>query len=369
MPQKNNTSNGPRGCRNVLIVRFSAIGDVAMTVPVIYSVARNCPDRRFILVTRSSMTSIFLNRPDNLEVVGVDLKNDYKGLKGVGRLFNELRKKYEIDALVDLHDVLRTKYMRLLARLHRMPVAAIRKDRRGKRALTRKRDKVMMPLTSSRQRYRDTFARLHFPVTETFNGLFPDRKAPASAYAAITAPRADGLHWIGIAPFAKHRGKIYPVEMMEQVVASLSKIEGMRIFLFGGGETEKAILGDWAEKYQGVRSLAGERHGFGVELALLSNLDAMISMDSANMHLASLVNIPVISLWGATHPYCGFKGWRQSDDNIIQLPLTCRPCSVFGDRPCHRGDYLCLAGIRPAVITDKILSVLGLTRENIGSRE
>ena len=89
----------------------------------------------------------------------------------------------------------------------------------------------------------------------------------------------------------------------------------------------------------------------------------MVSMDSANMHLASLVDIPVVSIWGATHPYCGFKGWRQNDENIIQLPLTCRPCSVFGDRPCHRGDYLCLNGIKPAIVTDKILSILGLMRD------
>jgi len=110
-------------------------------------------------------------------------------------------------------------------------------------------------------------------------------------------------------------------------------------------------------------SLAGCNYGFGTELALLSNLDCMVSMDSANMHLASLVSIPVVSIWGATHPYSGFKGWRQDDDNIIQLPLTCRPCSVFGDRPCHRGDYLCLSGIKPAIIVNKVLSISGLTRD------
>jgi ADP-heptose:LPS heptosyltransferase len=141
---------------------------------------------------------------------------------------------------------------------------------------------------------------------------------------------------------------------MEQVVAKLTDDPRVDIFLLGGGPDEQATLARWAQKYPRVTSLAGQRHGFPVELALLSHTDVMVSMDSANMHLASLVNTPVVSIWGATHTYCGFRGWRQSETDIIQLPMTCRPCSVFGDKPCHRGDYHCLRGISPATILDHI---------------
>ena len=346
----------------MLVVRFSAIGDVAMTVPAVYGACHAHPGKNFYFVTRSSMTSIFLNPPANLTVIGVDLKKDYVGLKGMRRLFGELRRKYGIDAIVDLHDVLRTKYLRLLAHLHGITVSRIHKGRKGKHALTRRRNKVMLPLETSRSRYRATFARLGLAPDESFTGLFGTAKAAPAQFAAICGPRAAGEHWVGIAPFAKHQGKIYPTEMMEQVVESLSAVDGMRIFLFGGGDHEREVFGRWVAKYPGVISLAEGRYGFGTELALLSNLDCIISMDSANMHLASLVSIPVISVWGATHPYCGFKGWRQADENIIQLPLTCRPCSVFGDKPCYRGDYLCLTGIKPAIIADKVLCALGLTR-------
>ena len=348
---------------NVLVVRFSAIGDVAMTVPALYGACHAHPDVRFIFVTRASMTSIFLNAPSNLVVVGVDLKGAYSGLKGMRRLFGELREKYDIDAVVDLHDVLRTKYIRLLAFMKGLKVSRIHKGRKGKHALTRKNNKVMLPLETSRSRYRATFARLGLAPDESFTGLFGSGKAPAELFRDITSGRPEGEHWVGIAPFAKHPGKIYPVELMEEVVSKLSGIDGMRIFLFGGGDYEREVLRRWQESYPGVKSLAEGRYGFATELALLSNLDCMVSMDSANMHLASLVDIPVVSIWGATHPYCGFKGWRQNDENIIQLPLTCRPCSVFGDRPCHRGDYLCLNGIKPAIVTDKILSILGLMRD------
>ncbi|MDE6495168.1 MAG: glycosyl transferase family 1, partial [Duncaniella sp.] len=114
------------------------------------------------------------------------------------------------------------------------------------------------------------------------------------------------------------------------------------------------IFAGWAARYPGVISLADKRHGFPVELSLLSHLDVMVSMDSANMHLASIVGVPVISVWGATHPYCGFKGWKQQDTDTVQLTMTCRPCSVFGDKPCYRGDYHCLNGISPQTIIDKI---------------
>ena len=84
----------------------------------------------------------------------------------------------------------------------------------------------------------------------------------------------------------------------------------------------------------------------------------MVAMDSANMHFASLAQTPTLSIWGATHPYCGFKAWKQSDKDTIQLPLSCRPCSVFGNKPCHRGDYLCMTAIRPENILKRISEIL-----------
>ena len=145
----NDKINNRRGLKNVLIARFSAIGDVAMTIPVVYSACRCYPDVNFYLITRPSMTSIFINAPKNLKLIGVDVKEEYKGLMGMRRLLNELRKEYSIDAFVDLHDVLRTHMLRFLCHLHRIPSARINKGRGGKRALTRRRNKVMLPLTSS----------------------------------------------------------------------------------------------------------------------------------------------------------------------------------------------------------------------------
>lgn len=346
-------SNNPHGLTNVLVTRFSALGDVAMTIPVVYSVCRCYPSVRFVFVTRESMTSMFLERPANLEIVGVNLK-EYGGLKGLGGLFGELKERYGIDGYVDLHDVLRTKVLRVFARLKGVRVSSINKGRKGKRALTRRHNKVMLPLISSRARYRQAFHAVGLPVENRFDGFFHGVKPSPEVYASVTGPKRDGERWIGIAPFAKHQGKIYPLPLMEQVVARLSERGNVRLFLFGGGPEEAEVLGDWASRYRGTTSLAGTRLGFEVELSLLSCMDAMVSMDSANMHLASLTGTRVISVWGATHPYCGFKGWRQAEGDMVQLPMTCRPCSVFGNKPCLTGDYRCLSSIPPSMILSKL---------------
>ncbi|MCC8176559.1 MAG: glycosyltransferase family 9 protein [Bacteroidales bacterium] len=354
MARKNNTPNNPRGLRHVLVSRFSALGDVAMTVPVLYSAARCYPGVEFYLITRPSMTSIFVNPPANLHLIGVDVKNEYQGIRGMNRLLGELVKKYGIDGYVDLHAVLRTFALAACCHLRGIPVSVIHKGRRGKWALTRKRNKVMLPLISSRARYREAFFGIGLPLQERFDGLYGMGKGDPELFASITPAKKDRDRWVAIAPFAKHPGKIYPPEMMEMVVKELSNDKHVKIFLFGGGPEEKAVFDQWVAKYPRVVSLANEKHGFAVELALLSWMDAAVTMDSANMHLASLVNIPVISIWGATHPYCGFKGWRQQEKNTVQLPMTCRPCSVFGNAPCHRGDYYCLRGIAPTVILQKL---------------
>lgn len=115
----------------------------------------------------------------------------------------------------------------------------------------------------------------------------------------------------------------------------------------------------WVAVYPRVVSLSGKLKLDG-ELALISHLNVMVSMDSANMHLASLVGVPVVSVWGATHPFAGFMGWGQSMDNAVQLDLPCRPCSIFGNKPCLRGDYACLEGLKAEMIMNKINLILGV---------
>lgn len=338
--------------RTVLITRFSALGDVALSVPPVYDACRRCPGVRFVMLSRKHPASLFINPPQNLIVEGIDT-TQYEGATGLWRLWRSLNAKYHFTDMVDLHDVLRTKILRSYARLSGVRVVTFNKERLKKKALTRSSAKVLVPLTSTSWRYSLALDKAGFGGTPEFHSIFSKAPDP-ELFGIVTPPRQEGEYWLAVAPFARHKGKIYPLNLMEKVVKHFASRPGYKVFVFGFGADESQTIAKWAEGFPALINMAHANIGLGAELALLSYCDTMLSMDSANMHLASLVGLRTVSVWGATHPFTGFMGYGQQDSDAVQLDMTCRPCSVFGNKPCHRGDYYCLAGISPKLIIDRI---------------
>lgn len=341
----------------ILVIRFSALGDVAMTIPVVHSLATQYPQHQIMVLSRDTFAPLFEGLPDNILFRGVDLRGEYAGWMGLNWLYNDLREE-NFEAVADLHDVLRSKYLRWRFKLTdtSIKIAHLDKGRSGKRKLTRPKHKVMECQKSSFERYAEVFQKIGYPIQPTFVSLFGKKKGDITAINLLTGDKGNNK-WIGIAPFAAHPGKIYPLSKQELVIEQLSARKNTKIFLFGGGRKEIEVLEKWAKRFPNVISTAGKLT-FHSELALMSHLDVMLSMDSANMHLASLVNIPVVSIWGATHPYAGFMGWKQVPANAIQTDLPCRPCSVFGNKPCLRKDYACLQGVTPEMVVQRIESII-----------
>ncbi|MDR0680412.1 MAG: glycosyltransferase family 9 protein [Dysgonamonadaceae bacterium] len=322
-----------------LAIRLSSLGDVAMAIPVVYSVANRYPVDEFILLTKKPLLPLFINKPPNLEIFPIHTKGKYKGITGIWKLIRKLDKR-GIDQIADLHQVLRSIGIDWYFRLKGKKIAVIDKDKKDKKALTRRKKKKVTPLKSSFERYQRVFEELGYNASLNFVSLF------------ATKDKREETR-IGIAPFAKHQCKIYPFEKMEEVVRLLNENLSTKIFLFGGKE-EYRSLENLAKKYERVEAIAGHLTFFE-ELLIMNSLDIMLSMDSANMHLASLVNIPVVSIWGATHPYAGFYGYNQDLGNAIQLDMDCRPCSVFGNKSCWRGNFSCMRDITPEQIVEKIM--------------
>lgn len=351
---------------HILVIRFSAMGDVAMTVPVIYSLAKQYPHIRITMLSRPFARPFFENLAPNVGFMEADIKGEYKGIKGLNALYRRLLAK-QFTAIADLHSILRSNYLRMRFKLGQFKVAHIDKHRKGKHKLIATSHKLLIQQPTSFQNYADVFAELGYPINIDFTSIFPEEGGnihtlPANIFnnEDIVHNRRDKSHpWIGIAPFAAHKGKIYPTELMEKVIQKLiHSYPQCCIYLFGGGKSETPILNEWAERYPEVINASAQLSGLSQELILMSHLHVMISMDSANMHLASLVNTPVVSIWGATHPYAGFMGWHQNINNAVQLDLPCRPCSIYGNKPCMRGDYACLKNISPEIVTQKVENVL-----------
>ncbi|TDL99811.1 MAG: glycosyl transferase [Flavobacteriaceae bacterium] len=318
----------------ILVIRFSAFGDIAMCLSVIRSFKKKYPLAQIYFLSRPFAADLF--KAEDIHFIGADLDKNFKGIKGVFELFNIL-KTYDFTHVADLHGVLRTHVLRLLFTLQNVNFRQISKGRWDKFWLSSKNRKIKKQLTTTHQRYAKVFNKLGFDFE-----LDPVVIKKYSKYQNNA---------IGIAPFAKHNEKMYPLEKMEKVALDLAE-SGYKIYLFGGGEKEKMILGAWAKKHPNIQSLVG-KFSLEVELKKLSQMALLVSMDSANMHLASLMGVRVISIWGATHPFAGFLGDGQKMEDCIHLDLSCSPCSVFGNKPCYKKTLECLE-IDPSLVVQKI---------------
>ena len=313
-----------------------------MTVPVIDDLAMQYPDLDITMLSREMARPLFERLPDNVHFIAADLNERHKGLFGLCRLWRDARMN-DFDYIADFHRVLRTWWLRSEGCLHRKKIAKIDKGRKGKKALTRQNNKVLAQQATSFERYAQVLEQLGFHVQNNFTKL---------DYSDLCErQKQPGEIWVGIAPFAKHPSKVYPMDQMEEVIKALSA--KATVFLFGGGPEEKRQIKELIAQHPHVQA-AESQHGLAGELALMGQLDVMLSMDSANMHLASLVGTRVVSVWGGTHPYAGFMGWGQQLGDCVQQDLPCRPCSVYGNKPCLRGDYACMKGITPEQIINKL---------------
>ena len=326
-----------------------------MTVPVLYSFQKKYPAIRITILTTKRLAPLFKGL--NAAFFFAETKIEHKGFAGLFKLFNQVNvstKDFPIDAVADLHNVLRSQIIRRLYKLKGVRTASIDKGRAEKKALTRKENKDLKQLSTSFDRYRNVFRELGYDFPYDFTTLFTEPPAINDVIRTLTGEK-NGV-WIGIAPFAAYKEKMYPLEKMEQVISELQNRRGIKIILFGS-HAESVHLQEWEEKYQHVVNVAGKLT-LEEELILISHLDCMISMDSANMHLASLVNTRVVSIWGATHPFAGFMGWGQRINDTVQIDLYCRPCSVFGNKTCYRGDWACMHLIAPVRIVEKVMAVI-----------
>ena len=343
---------------HLLIIRFSAIGDVAMLVPVVASLAQQYPALRITVLSRPFARPLFEELAPNVGFMEADFNNEYQGMKGLNALYRRLTAK-NFTHIADMHSILRSSYLRMRFKFDRYHVAHINKHRQERRMLTDANNKKMVQLPTSFQNYADVLASLGFPIKLEFRSLLPPEGGNLRLLSERVGEKKMFQQWIGIAPFAAHPGKIYPPALMEKIIQILIKRHAScRIFLFGGGDNEQKQMDTWERTYPECINASRLLGCIQQELSLMSHLDVMISMDSANMHLASLVATPVVSIWGATHPYAGFMGWNQDPDNAVQIDLPCRPCSIYGNKPCLRHDYACMKNISPEHIIDRVEIVL-----------
>ena len=319
--------------KHIAVMRLSAMGDVAMTVPVLRAFVNQHPQVKITVISRPFFKPFFEGIP-NLSFFAFDEKERHKGFLGLLRLFQDL-KGLEIDAFADLHNVLRSKIIRNLFALSGKKTASVDKGRAEKKALTQPGNKVFKQLPTMFERHAKVFEQLGFTVdlsSRSVGTLFPEKAVLSPEILTLIGTNHQKL--IGIAPFAQYDSKVYPLDLMQQVIYKLALETTNTILLFGGGKKEIELLNSLSANKENVIVVAGKIK-FQQELQLISNLNVMLSMDSGNAHIAAMLGVKVITLWGATHPYAGFLPFNQPMENALVSDRNLfpkLPTSVYGNK-------------------------------------
>ncbi len=330
------------------------MGDVAMSVPVLRALLEQNPEVKITVLSRPFLQPLFEDLP-NTTFYAADVDGKHKGLFGLYTLYRELS-ALKIDAIADIHNVLRSKIIRLFFSLSRKKILAIDKGRAEKKALVRTKNKIFKQLKTTTERYANVFRKLGLLVDLSYP-KFPSKKEIPEKVKTLIG--IEEVKLIGIAPFAQYESKMYPLDLMTEVIAEVSKNNTNKIFLFGGGQKEIEILQKLADKFENTFSLAGILN-FSDELSVISNLDCMVSMDSGNAHLAAMFGIKTITIWGVTHPFTGFYPYHQPMDFAILPDLKKYPnipCSIYGKKVCEGYEDV-MHSIASKVVVEKIEQIL-----------
>ena len=345
--------------RHILVVRLSAIGDIAMLVPVLETFTKTYPNVKITVLSRAFVKPFF-EHMKNVSFFAADVNGTHKGIRGIYKLYKTL-KDFHFDAIADMHNVIRTKLLRSYFRFSDIKMVKIDKGREDTKALTRSENKVFKQLKRTHQRYADVFAELGYPIN-LFTHKFPKRVKPSEKVSAFLKSHNIDLRHnlvIGIAPFAHYDSKSYPIDLMTEVVKSLSKGPNIKILIFGGGKKEMDLVNTMIDGIENTTNIIGKMR-FKEELNLIAQLKLMLSMDSANSHLAAMLNVDTITLWGATHPYTGFMPFRHPLSSCLVPDLEKYPklpSSIYGNKVIE-GYEDCMRSILPQTVVNKVLENL-----------
>ena len=345
--------------KKIIIFRFSAMGDVALLLPVVLNAIKRNPNLKITIVTREKFKVFFEGYP-NIDVFIADFDKKHKGFFGLFKLFQELN-ELSHEFVFDLHQNIRTQVLKFFFFFIRAKVYSFDKGTSEKKKLVKNEEFKQLPHVT--ERYYTVFKKARLVDQNSRIENLPEFfKIPSETENKIQnwVAKFKGQKFIGIAPFAQHKGKIWPIEKYAALIQLISdQFPTTQILMFGGGKQEKEIVESLKIRFPQIENLVGI-FSLNEELAIIKKLDLMICGDSSNMHFATLSNIPVISIWGSTHTYAGFGALFQPENYIVEIgkdELSCRPCSVYGNKPCIRKDYACLNWISPEMVFEKVKTI------------
>ena len=327
---------------NVLAVRFSSIGDILLTTPLLRAIRHSHPGARVTVLTKREYVPLLSHNPHVNLVLGLAPNRSLLSLAA------ELRAD-RYTHLLDLHDNLRSRALRLLVpgRWRTYP-----KHRLARAWLIR----------AKRNRYRDRrpVAERYFSAARDL-GVHPDRSPPDFFLGAEAGEQvADWLRTVGLekesnivalAPGAAHATKRWPLEHWQVLLAR--NLESGAAVVIVGGPGDADLGATLIKELNGRVATAAGVFGLQGTGALLQRARVLISGDTGVMHMATAVGTPVVSLFGPTVEAFGFFPYTRQA-SVLELPLPCRPCTAQGSSRCPLGHHRCMIDIQPSVVYEAL---------------
>ena len=203
---------------NILITRFSSLGDVAMSLPVIRAFQLQFPEHNLYVLSNKFFKDLFALEK-KVTFIEADLKNEHHGIRGLHQLYRTIKRDYQINLVIDLHSSLRSNFLNTLFKTAGVSVFRLDKGRSEKKALlTQKVQKKLVPLQHNTERYADVFRQAGFDIK--LENELTTFQYPISDNVASRIP-IKNTKWIGVAPFAKHKGKQLPLRKNGSITSAI----------------------------------------------------------------------------------------------------------------------------------------------------
>jgi ADP-heptose:LPS heptosyltransferase len=347
----------------LLVVRLSALGDVALVRPVLQSLLTDEPDIQIVMVSKPHHEALF-NFSPRILFFPADTVRQFHGLLGIWRLASSIRKKYpNIYQVIDLHDTIRSRGLSTFFRAVGIPVFRIDKYRRLRKAVLRDKAPSSLTIPHVTTLYQQVFERAGWQIQSPFTPIavtFNKSSRVLWGEKDVFKKLKNAAIWIGVSPFAGHASKCYPIHDFLASLRMLKEAFPGIGFIFMGSPAERSLMQYFTDQINLSVNLAGV-FSLQDELSIISALDAMIAMDSGNMHLAATCGTPVISIWLSTHPNVGFRPLFY-EGYMIQSPHPSRPISIFGKLSSDKDQQLSTEiqhALSPIYLGEEMIRCLG----------
>jgi ADP-heptose:LPS heptosyltransferase len=265
------------------------------------------------MVSNVNNKSIF-DFDERLKFIGIDFNSKEKNIFQIAEKVKVVSGNINFNGIYDLHDVIRSKTLCLLLSSKTDVTRVFEKQRSLKNKIISKKIRLQKLKTSS-ERYLHCLKK-DFDILD-FSNISKSLNSGANK-----------RNIIGIAPFSRHKSKIWPLSNYQKIINHFNNFKFV-IFAFGSQELKDSKT--FFLENSNCSLIDGNLNLYE-QMKLINDFKVFISMDSANMHLASLTSTKVVSIWGPTHPFLGFRPLF-NEEFIVQLSNeenSERPISVYG---------------------------------------